>query len=507
MWSMKKTHPIFWRAKLLIWPLALICVEAQGAADRFDLKLHVRPGETWNFDQSFEATQTTARSAGGKTVSKSEQQVRSVRQGTITVLAVSSGAPSAARITFAPSSSTRSKQTGTAEMEVSYPLAGKTVTLKRGADGKITPDFGSDPEVSIDPTTRGELESYLSGNEGRPPRPVAIGDQWEPTPAQLKQMYQLTGASDQAASVSRLASILATNGLRLAQVVVSNYVVRHPGGMAISELTQGSMWMDLDSGRVVRSVLNGRTAIKGTQVTVDSNGQQMPVELQSSVTSQARLEMGLQDSLRAALDLAEAPPVSPAIAMTERSEKLLPAVRGGAPNRGGSLPPSDARFAAPPSQLLPADRDNPPALNPASTQVIEPEVSSQSASDPWEGTFTDGDLTVELKAVAPGQYQGAILQDGRRYTLAGQGNASGLAGAFRGQGGTFEFAATQIGGGVIDFVSGGNSFRLTREGVNPLGVRAHAPQPAAPSVPGSATIPPQIPGRVVLPGVAQPPVR
>ena len=503
---MSKTHPTLRSARLLIWRLALFCATAQGAAGKYDLKLHLRPGENWSFDQSFEATQMTARSAAGKIVSKSEQQVLSVRQGTIAVLAVASGAPSAARIAFSPSSTTRTKQTGTAEMEVSYPLAGQTVTIKRNSDGKITPDFGPDAEISLDPTTRGELESYLSGNEGRPPRPVAIGDQWEPTPSQLKQMYQLSGAGDQAASVSRLASILVTNGQRLAQVVVSNYVSRHPGGMAISELTQGSMWLDLDSGRVVRSTLNGRTAIKGTQVTVDSNGQQMPVELQSSVTSQARLEIGLQDTLRAALDLAEAPPASPSIAMAESREKLMPAVGSAAAGPAGMPPARDAGRAPARGSPLSTTRDNPPVANSAGLRATGPDPSNQTSADAWEGTFTDGDLTLELKAMAPGQYQGAILQDGTRFTLAAQGNANRLAGAFKSQGGTFEFTATPLGGGIVNFVSGGSSFQLTKQGVNPLGAR-RTPQPAGPADPGSAAIPPQVPGRVILPGVAQPPVR
>jgi hypothetical protein len=504
---MRKTHPTVRSAGLLIWPLALVCATAQGATEKYDLKLHLRPGQSWNFDQSFEARQMTSRSAAGKTISESEQQVHSVRQGTITVLAVASGAPNAVRIAFDPSSFSRTKQTGTAEMEVSYPLAGKTVTIQRSADGKITPDFGTDPEVSLDPTTRGELESYLSGNEGRPPRPVAIGDQWEPTPSQLKQMYQLSGAGDQAVSVSRLASILATNGQRLAQIVVSNFVTRHPGGMVVSELAQGSIWLDLDSGRVVRSTLNSRTGIKGNQVTVDANGRQMPVEVQSTVASQARLNMGLEDTLSATLDRAEAPPASPAIAMSEQREKLIPAVGGGAPTRGGTPPASDARFALPPSEALPAIGGNSPAENPNSTRVTEPGVSSQSDSDPWEGTFTDGDLTLELRAVAPDQYQGAILFDGSRFVLAAQGNANRLSGAFRSEQGTFEFTATPTTGGLVSFVSGENSFQLSKQGVNPLGARARTPQPVGPATVRGGATPPPSPGRVILPGVAQPPVR
>jgi hypothetical protein len=163
---------------------------AMFAGDNYDLKLRLRQGQSWSFEQTLEGQQESRMSAAGQQPMEGETTMRSVRKGTITVLAVNSGVPTALRVAFDPACTTKMNQMGN-ERTMDYPFAGITVTLTRSADGQVTTEFDPQPTTEADPMTRRELETYLGKNQGRPTKPVAVGEQWQPDFKQIKQMYQL----------------------------------------------------------------------------------------------------------------------------------------------------------------------------------------------------------------------------------------------------------------------------------------------------------------------------
>lgn len=79
---------------------------------------------------------------------------------------------------------------------------------------------------------------------------------------------------------------------------------------------------------------------------------------------------------------------------------------------------------------------------------------------PFEGTWTDGDISVRLRGGA-GAYTGSIEVDRKRHPATAKGDAKRLEGSFEANGGTFQFTAT-LEGETLVLVSGSSTYRLSR---------------------------------------------
>jgi hypothetical protein len=451
--------------RLFLLPLLLVCVSMQ-AAGSYNLTLRLQPGMTWSFEQDVEAQQKSYRTVNTEALPDIEQQARSVRRGTISILAATNGVPTAVRVAFDSACGTRVTQTGKEDQQIPYPLAGTTVTLRRGIDGRVTQEFDPEPKNELDPGVRVDLQAYLEGNEGRPTRPVAVGEYWMPTAAQLSNTFRLREPTDVGFSQFRLASILTTNGLRLAHVVVSNYAQTHPAQMVISEQVKGSLWLDLETGRLVESDFDGISGTRGYQMIAGPTGEQTLANVQTIGKSQIRLFTSLRGA-----------PVAMASASPAQTE-MPPAKRGAAPpvNSGPSSAGSPVNTAPP----APA-----PPPSPASPTEPTPTIEA-AAFDPWPGTYQDAGLTVQIVAKGTGQYEGSVVLEGRdapsqTFPLTAHGDARQLAGYFRSGPDSFEFSAT-LDGRTMNFVTDGtNRYQLRRRVVNPLSRPAATAPPPAPN--------------------------
>lgn len=260
------------------------------AQAKHDLRLRLRPGQSWSFEQVMEARQKSSMTAEDQQPFQLEQQTRSVRKGTVTVLEVTGGVPSSVRVVFDSACANRMTQMGN-EQTVPYPFAGMSVTLRRDAEGQVTEQFSPELQTEIDPMARAELRSYLDSNEGRPPNPVAVGEQWGPDPKQLAQMFQLTG-EEKATSTSKLAAITTLDGQRAAEISMHTSVTEHQGEMIMNNEMNGSLWVELETGRLLRSNTKGASTFKGIQSMQSPTGGQMRVKVDNSGDSEMRVTTG-----------------------------------------------------------------------------------------------------------------------------------------------------------------------------------------------------------------------
>jgi hypothetical protein len=275
--------------------------------------------------------------------------------------------------------------------------------------------------------TRRELETYLINNQGRPTQPVGVGEQWEPDLKQIRQMYQLTD-QDQVSGSTKLASISTVNGRRAAELTTVSSTSKHQGEMAMTEQMKGSLWLDLETGQLLKSTSEGTTTAKDPQTMPAPNGAQMRIDVDNSGKSTMRLT-----------------------------------TTPGNPGSGGA----GTIAGAPPTTTS----DNPLDTDSPSTAPV-----AKAASDPWAGTFQNPQLTLELKANTPGDYEGTILFKDQKFPVSATGDARQLKGTFRNDSGAFDFTLSAD-GGAITFKTGTKAYQLKKQAVNPLG---GAPSPVNP---------------------------
>jgi hypothetical protein len=103
--------------------------------------------------------------------------------------------------------------------------------------------------------------------------------------------------------------------------------------------------------------------------------------------------------------------------------------------------------------------------------------------DPWVGTFSDGNLTLQLQG-SGGSYTGVAQLSGQTFTVSVSGSADRLSGSFRAADGEYALQLARA-GGAVTLTTGGTTYTLQPAGAgapaNPLaGSRSAAgvqPQP------------------------------
>jgi hypothetical protein len=99
-----------------------------------------------------------------------------------------------------------------------------------------------------------------------------------------------------------------------------------------------------------------------------------------------------------------------------------------------------------------------------------------AVTDPWVGTFSDGNLMLTLQG-ANGQYTGTLELSGQRYGLSASSDGANLVGQFESNGSMFDFSCS-LQGDTVTLTSGGATYALKRQGAsNPLEPGSNAPSP------------------------------
>jgi len=269
------------RASVLILA-SLLAWQATAAQEKGHIKLHMRPGDQYALEDKDEIRQQIKLTADGQPAAQVDQTIRAAHKGTVVVLAVRDGVPTSSRVTFDKACTNTIEIPGQQPTKMPLALAGKTVTVSRGADGKLQHDY---PE-QIDEATMRELAGWLDlGGAYLPQQAVGVGDHWEVDQRALAARG-LAAADERARIHCKLVRIeRKQDGRKTAHIAVTASVTEHPTPTiaATSDLT-GTSLVDLGRGHTLVSALKGKLTLRGTQAAPGADGATRTVHVEGSGT-------------------------------------------------------------------------------------------------------------------------------------------------------------------------------------------------------------------------------
>ncbi|HEX8911156.1 MAG TPA: hypothetical protein VF796_02270, partial [Humisphaera sp.] len=182
---------------------------------------------------------TVTVTAGGQ---QQAMTIQARRESTMTVKESAGGQPTVVEVVYGPNNVT-TQSAGGQKQEQPFPLSGKTVTVKRGADGRVTHDAGQLP-----PQVEQELTKAFDWDGGLYPRqPVAVGDEWAPDPAKLMAAMPV-GAGAKADIKCKLAKVGEIRGRATYDVVVAGKVTAEQNGGKVELTIGGVVQIDRQTG-------------------------------------------------------------------------------------------------------------------------------------------------------------------------------------------------------------------------------------------------------------------
>lgn len=396
--------------------LVLLAVAPATAEQTYTLKLRMAVGERWAFDQTSTMKQKGQVMVNGQPAQAIDQSPTQVRKGTLEVLAVADGTPTAIKIAFDPSSANSGTMDG--QPAPPFALAGKTVTLRRDATGGITNDLPEQP----DPQTLAELNRMIQPDAGiYPPHPVAVDDEWDADPAALAKQFQL-GDDDKVSMKCKLAAVSDVDGRRVADVALDGQVVKHDQGFIETTTTlHGTSRVDLSTGQVLATDMTGKMASRGNRTVKGQDGQ-MAIAVNVDGTLEAHQHFR-------PLDGAAAEQNGPAAAVAQNTATLT--------------------------------------SRPADIGAHNPAASRPAAS--FSGSYKGDELSIVLAPAEGDRYTGTMTLRDRKFPVIAHAEGDRLLGTFQSEGSSFDFMAT-LEGDVLKLTSGGKDYTMRRGAAAPAAV-------------------------------------
>src|SRR5262249_30686219 len=126
--------------------VVLACVAAgrddqSAPKDKYEFKENVQSGRKTRFAQTRLSTMKERTQLNGEVVDTHEYTLRTIRQGTETVVTVADGVPTAARFDLDEVCGTNTTTPNENAKQESSPFAGKTITLRRKLADSVSDDF------------------------------------------------------------------------------------------------------------------------------------------------------------------------------------------------------------------------------------------------------------------------------------------------------------------------------------------------------------------------------
>lgn len=255
-----------------------LLVAAASAQEKYTLKPNFKPGQVWTFDMDQAIDVNIKISAQGQLMAQVGQEMRARRVGKAEVLDAHEGNAIAVRIAYTDKCKS-SVKAGEQSQEVPFALAGKTVTVRRGLDGKLAQDSG----LTLDEATMEELKQFLDPDLSfYPKEAIAVGQEWKGDSKQLAKVFQLQGKDDTADLTGNLVSVKDVDGRKTAELKLSaNLASTLPEGFRMKITLGGTMLVDVATGQIVQGNVKGpigvsgdmrQTAPDGTPVILTANG-------------------------------------------------------------------------------------------------------------------------------------------------------------------------------------------------------------------------------------------
>lgn len=401
-----------WVSIVLFALLLLLTSRPAGAEQTYTLKIHTTPGDRWAFDVTSAIKQTGEVTANGQRAQAIDQSATERRKGTIEIINVADGKPTAMKITFDAESSTTGSLNG--QPAPAFGLAGKRVTLRRDAGGAVTNDLTEQP----DPQTLAELNRMIEPDTSvYPTHPVAVNDEWDADTAGLVKQFQL-GSDDKVSMKCKLLAIKDLDGRQVADVSVTGQIVKHDQGFIETTTTLGGVSrVDLLTGQVMAADIIGKMSSRGSRAVNGQNGQQVTV----AVNADGTLEMHQQVKPLGSGDHASGQPLA----------QNNPA---GQPETGHNNP------------LAPG---GPPS---------------------FAGSYKGSELSIDLTSGEGDRYTGTMTLKDKKFPVTAHAEGTRLMGTFQSGASSFDFSAT-LEGDTLKLTSGGSDYTMRRaaSAENPLG--------------------------------------
>lgn len=254
--------------------VSALVTSSANAQDKVTLRMNLKPGMTWTFEQSQEMTANNKATFNGQT-QPFNSKGSSSRSGKAQVVSVGpDGSATSLRITFDDNLSSSQEMNGQRQV-MPFAYAGKTVTVTRGPNGNVTDDF----QGQADPASTAELHNAIEGFRALfPKQPVAVGEEWPADNALLAKLMQLQNPNDRAGATMKLLGSKQVDGRDVAEVKVSTAVQSQPQPqLDVQMVMQGTVLIDKESGQVLASDLKGTSTSKGTGSEMGPDG---PVQYQ-----------------------------------------------------------------------------------------------------------------------------------------------------------------------------------------------------------------------------------
>jgi hypothetical protein len=395
---------------------AIISTASIAAADQtYAIKLHVSPGDKYEFDVTTTMKQKGQVTANGQVAQPIDQGFEQHRKGTVEVVAADNGMPTSLKITYDAESSNAGN---VGQPLPKFPLAGRTVHVAK-KDGIVSSDLGND----VDTPTVQEVAHMLEPDTSIYPKDaVAVNQEWDGDTANLAKQFQL-GADDKINIHCHLLAIKDDNGRQVADIGVAGQIVKHDQGFIETKITLGGVTrVDVLTGQVVNSNVIGKIAVRGSQQSPAPDGTQVNV----AVIADGEIQ----------------------------SHELLKLVGGGAPVAVNPAPVN-------PGAGFNVGNNPPPAM-----PNDNPLAHGGDAAAPFGGTFTGDSVSIALEGKSD-QYTGTLTVGDKKYPVTARSAGGKLTGAFESDGSKFDFTAS-LSGNTLTLSSEGNTYTLKKPVANPL---------------------------------------
>ena len=263
-----------------VFVASLTTVSAIYAQDKVTLKVDMKPGMEWTFEQTQQMASNNKATFNGASQPFATSGL-SKRSGKIRVLEVGpDGEPTSLRVAFDDNLSSTQEMAGQ-KQTVPFAFSGKTVTITRAPGGNVTNDF----QGQADPASSDELNNMLEGFRAIfPKEPVAVGDEWKADDQLLAKMMPLKGPNDRAGATMKLLGQKQVDGRDAAEVKVSTAVQGQQGEIKVEMIMQGTVLIDTATGHVVASDMKGSTTTRGTAADTAPDGTQVQYQVEGEGT-------------------------------------------------------------------------------------------------------------------------------------------------------------------------------------------------------------------------------
>lgn len=404
--------------------LALFLASPAMAQDKHTIAINAKPGMSWDFANVLDSSMNIKSAAGGQQQTV-ENTMAMKRTGTITVREVAAGRPTAITVAFGRDCSSSVKQNGQ-EMAPAFALGGQTVTLKRGADGAFTHDF----KGNLDPQAEGELKEMVEFDDGMFPKgPVAVGEEWVPNAAKLKEQLQLA-PNDKLDVKCKLLAVGSVRGIKTYDISILGSVNKAEQGMQMTIRIGGVIQVETASGLPVQNDVVVAITINGNQQAPGPDG--VPIAVNVNGNGQIKIVGS----------------ATPKEGFAGGGEVVVPGP-GPGPNPLDPQPnPLDPR----PNPLDPRPAPGPKPRNP---------LAGDEEVSPFTGSFKGRQLSADF-VIASGKMTGSIKLGAKSFPATGTVDGAKLTGSFEADGAKFDFVAT-LQGTTMSLDSEGNKYTLEKE--------------------------------------------